>query len=259
MLAIRKRSWMVALALLLAPASALAEPLDEALYGRLLQRFTREVTDTAGVRVDYRGLARAPAWKRLIANLENTDPTDLASREAKLAYWINVYNILAIDLVVQYDPDESIRDIGSFLRPVWNRRAGTIAGRDYSLGEIEHEILRPLNEPRIHTAIVCASVSCPTLRREPWTAAGLDGQLDSGLRRFLGNPDKGARFDQAGGRLWLSRIFDWFAEDFESRGSVRTYLVPYLPDAAGSWLRGDGADARLRYLDYDWKLNALPG
>jgi hypothetical protein len=79
----------------------------------------------------------------------------------------------------------SIRDIGSLLRPVWNREAGRVGRRARSLGEIEHEILRPLGDPRIHGAIVCASVSCPPLRREPFAAARLDAQLDDQMRRWL--------------------------------------------------------------------------
>lgn len=237
-----------------APAGAAC--FDDALYADLLQRHTAEVEDTAGVRVDYRALRGSAEWKRLVESVSRCQPERLADRAERLAFWINAYNILAIETVVRSYPVESIRDIGSFLRPVWKRTAGAIGGRDVSLGEIEHEILRPLGEPRIHAAIVCASTSCPSLRREPYRAERLDAQLADALRRFLVNPRKGARFEAADRTLWLSPIFDWFEEDFEPHGGVLDYLTPYLPENIRSSLAGS-PDPTLRYFDYDWSLNDL--
>ncbi len=231
--------------------------LDADLYGRILREYTAPVPDTAGVRVDYARLVRAPEWRRLVDGLTRCDPDALPSRAERLSFWINAYNILAIDVVVRNYPLESIRDVGWFLRPVWKREAATIYERSYSLGEIEHDILRPLGEPRIHAAIVCASTSCPSLRREPYDGSRLDGQLDDALRTWLANPGKGARLDEAGDVLYLSRIFDWFDGDFASRGGVPKALEPYLPEEIRGWLRRRGGAAKLRYLDYDWRLNDL--
>jgi len=142
------------LALLLASAApAAAAPLDTALYDRLLEEHTRVVDDAAGVRVDYRALAESDGWKRLIANVDATNPDVLATRNEKLAFWINVYNILAIDLVVRNQPVDSIRDIGRLFRPVWDRPAGRVGRRRVTLDEIEHETLRPRGEPRLHVAL----------------------------------------------------------------------------------------------------------
>ena len=246
--------WILGLLVLASPVSA----LDEALYAEILQRHTREVSDTAGVRVDYRALRGTIDWKRLVASVESTDPEKLGSRDAKLAFWSNAYNIFAIDIVVRNDPVESIRDVGSLFRPVWGREAGKIGGRVVSLGEIEHEILRPMGEPRIHAAIVCASISCPPLRRKPFTAQHLDMQLDDALRTWLAEPRKGIRIDRVSGTVYLSKVFDWFEEDFESAGGVLAFIAPYLSNTQRVWLERNAQDLDIAYLDYDWGLNDLP-
>ena len=239
---------------LLAPGAGHA--LDRDLYAEILERFTREVPDTAGTRVDYAGLARSARWRELQASLERTDPEQIHSRNGKLTFWINAYNILAIDTVVRNQPLESIRDVGSIFRSVWARDAGTIAGRTVTLEEIEHEGMRPMGEPRIHAAIVCASVSCPPLSREPFEAARLDAQLDAALRRWLADPRKGLRIDRASKTVYLSKVFDWFEEDFEDRGGVLPYLRAYVSESDRQWLaRATSID--VEYLDYDWSLNGL--
>ena len=239
-----------------APASA-ARGVDTELWGAILAQHTREVPDTAGVRVDYRALADSPDWQRLVAGLVDADPDGLGGRAERLAFWIDVYNILAIDLVLRHPGIGSIREIGSLLRPVWNRDAGRVGGRERSLGEIEHEILRPLGEPRIHGAIVCASVSCPPLRRKPFTAARLDAELDEQMRRWLASPAKGLRVDRESATLHLSRVFDWFAADFEADGGVLAFVSRYAPAPERAWLAARAGDVRIRPLPYDWTLNAL--
>lgn len=236
---------------------AAAACFDAALWAELLARHSAEVPDPAGVRVDYRALAAAPGWRRLVAGLAGCDPQTLGSRAETLAFWVNAYNVLAIDVVVAHYPVGSIRDVGSLLRPVWKRAAGRIGGRTRSLDEIEHGILRPLGDPRIHAAIVCASTSCPSLRREPYAAARIDAQLDDALRRFLADPRKGAAFDPATGRLLLSRIFAWFEADFASRGGVLAFLLPRLPEEIRAGVAARPDAVRVEYFDYDWRLNDL--
>jgi hypothetical protein len=239
-----------------AASAASAEPFDRALYGALLVRHTKQVPDTAGTRVDYRALAASPDWRRLVAQLAASDPSALRSRREKLAFWIDAYNILAIDLVVRHPGVSSIRDIGSFWRPVWKLEAGQVGGRGTSLDEIEHGILRREGEPRIHGAIVCASLSCPALRREPWDPARLDGQLDDSMRHFLASPEKGSRLDRERGVLRLSRIFDWFEADFEPAG-VLAFVSRYLSDADRAYL--ETRRPRIEFFAYDWRLNDLAG
>ncbi len=240
-----------------APAAAAPAALNEELYAELLQRHTRTVSDAARVRVDYAALARSPDWMRLVSNLSRSLPDRLSSREERLAYWINVYNIFAIDLVARNLPLQSIRDIGNFLKPIWVREAGRIGGRAYSLHQIEHEILRPMGDPRIHAAIACASVSCPALRREPWTAERVGVQLDEAMRSWLADPEKGLSLEPAADTVMLSRIFSWFEDDFEPVGGLAATIEKYGPPQAVEFVRERGSRVEFDYFDYDWNLNDL--
>ena len=247
---------LAALALTLAAAEARA--LDEELYDAILEQYTVAVDDIASTRVDYGALRTSEAWEALLRSLRESGPDRLRARNEKLAFWINAYNILAIDLVRRHYPIDSIRSIGGLLSPVWKKTAGEIAGRPYTLHEIEHEILRPMGEPRIHAAIVCAALSCPPLRREPYRGAELEAQLDDNVRRWLADPRKGARIDRSTGTLYLSPILDWFAEDFGD--NVLPFAAAHLPAEDASWIRAHESALRVRYFEYDWRLNdAAPG
>lgn len=246
----------VVLGLLLGPHPSAA--IDEALYAQMLSRYTREVASVAGTEVDYAGLRAAPEWRRLIVSVERDDVTGRRTRAERIAFWINVYNILVIDILVRNEPVESIRDLGSSVfRPVWRQPAGRVGGRSVSLHEIEHEILRPMGEPRIHAAIVCAATSCPALQREPWDAARLDEQLDAAMRRWMAEPEKGLRIDHSAKAVYLSRIFDWFADDFEVGGGALEFVRPYVSRRDRAWLTNHWGEARIEYLEYDWSLNRM--
>jgi len=252
--------WAAARLAACAIAAALAAPataLDEALYARLLESHTRPVADLARVRVAYPAIAASPDWRRLVADLASADLAALRTRDQQIAFWVNAYNILAIDLVAAHYPVASIRDIGSLFRPVWKRPAGTVGGRAMTLDEIEHGIIRPFGDPRTHAVVVCASTSCPALPREPLVAARLDAQLDAALRAWLADPGKGLRIDRAAQTVQLSKIFDWFEEDFAKAGGVLAFVTRYAPEGDRAWLQAHGADARLDYFDYDWAVNAL--
>jgi len=231
------------------------EPDWVLLWGEVLSRHTQAVDTEVGTRVDYSALLRDPRWSQMVTALGRVDPSDLRSREEKLAFWINAYNILAIDIVLQNYPVESIRDIGWLLRPVWKRPAGTIGDRSYSLDEIEHVILRPLGEPRIHGAIVCAAVSCPNLLREPYRAEVLNAQFEVSLRAWMARPEKGMALDRERGIVRVSRVFDWFKEDFEIEGGVLPFVIGYAPPEEAKWLRTHRDAVSLEYLPYDWRLN----
>ena len=123
--------FLLAFSMVLRAQSAWAvEPFDTALYAKLLTRYTRSVPDTAGTRVDYRGLSKSPDWPLLIESLESSRPERLTTRSEKLAFWINAYNILAMSLVVRHYPVSSIRDIGSLLVPVWRIDAGVVGRKE---------------------------------------------------------------------------------------------------------------------------------
>jgi hypothetical protein len=239
---------------LAAPRGAGAGDLDVDAWDGFLARYTHETSDLAGVRVDYAGLARDPAWRAFVASLAGATPP--AERTGQLAFWVNVYNVLAADMVVRHLPLDGIRDAGSLLRPVWKREAGTVDGRAVTLDEVEHAILRPLGDPRIHAAIVCASASCPPLRREAYRAERIDAQLDEAVRVFLAHPDKGLRVEA--GQVRLSRIFDWFAADFAAAGGPLAFARPHLAAPVRSALDRLGPSPRIAWFDYDWSLNGLP-
>src|SRR5262249_41550332 len=144
---------------------------------------------------------------------------------------------------------------GSLLRPIWKRKIGAVGGTEYSLDEIEHGILRKaFKEPRVHLAIVCASLSCPDLRAEPYVAAGLEAQLDEQAAPFLPNPTKGLAPGQDGRTARVSVIFRWFAADFAAGGGVAAFVRAKAPPEVRERIRLL-TDAGLGYLDYDWSLN----
>jgi len=230
------------------------EPIDLVRYARLLTQHTRVVDSLAGTAVDYAALARSRDLDALVVQLKAAKPSKLG-HNARLAFWINAYNLLTLDLVRRHYPIESIKDIGSLFSPVWRKPLGEIEGVEMTLDRIEHEILRKEGEPRIHAAIVCASQSCPPLLRRPFRAKALDADLDEAMRRWLASKRKGVAIDRAAKTVRVSKIFGWFEEDFADRGGVRAVIAAHLPPADAKWLRGPGRQAPISYFDYDWALN----
>ena len=237
-------------------ATVAAGPIDLVLYARILEAHTHETDDIVAVQVDYRKIGSAPGWQSLVSQVENARPSRLG-REQQMAFWINAYNILTIDLILKHYPIESIKDIGSFFSPVWDIDVATIEGAPITLGGIEHEILRPMGEPRIHAAIVCASISCPTLARTPFRAEALDEDLSKAMRAFMSQRKKGVQIDRAAGRVTISKIFDWFEEDFEAAGGPVATIARYVDAEDARWLETKGKNASIRYFDYDWSLNDI--
>lgn len=197
------------------------------------------------MKVDYAEIKRNGSLDKAYQALAAFDTGLLANRQEKLAFYINSYNILALKMVIDHWPTDSIKDAGSFFSPVWNKPAGQLAGKTVTLGAVEHEILRPLGEPRIHMAIVCASVSCPDLADQPYMAAELETQLDRQSRRFLHNSAKGLRVED--GVIRVSKIFDWFEEDFDVYGGVDKFIRRY---------HGALTDLPIKAnIPYDWEVN----
>lgn len=226
-------------------------------YGRLLAEHVRAGT-IAGIRlnlVDYAALGKDPDYAAALRELAAARPEDLATEDERFAFWANAYNLLAIKTIVDRYPIASIRDGGNFLFPVWKKTAGTVAGRDFSLDEIEHDVLRAkFREPRVHFAIVCASVSCPDLRTEPYTGTRLDEQLAEQTRLFLDNRGKGLASGPEGKSARVSMIFSWFADDFVPAGGVAAFLRNNASPETAKQIAGLEDDA-IGYLDYDWSLN----
>ena len=232
-----------------------SEAFDFSDWDALVKKYVTPKT-LEGVRlnaVNYASLKKDPVFSGLITRLESYSPASLESRESTLSFWINVYNILAAKMITDHYPIESIKDVGSFFKPVWKRAAGTVGGKERTLNDIEHEILRKMNEPRIHVAIVCASVSCPDLRREAYSSGKLNEQLDDQMEKFLRSREKGMKLDERKNRVYLSAIFKWFAEDFESRGGVLKYIGQYVTAEERKVL--NNSKIKISYLYYNWKIN----
>jgi len=228
---------------------------EHRVWTRLLEQYVK-----AG-RVDYGGLRREarPALSAYLDVLSAVSRTCYAgwTREQRLAFWINSYNAYAVQLVLEHYPVRSIRAIGWLPGSAFRTKfipMKDLAGGELSLDDVEHEHLRKeFGEPRIHFAIVCASVSCPPLRSEAYRAADLERQLDDQARRFLADPTKN-RFDRKSRTLHLSPIFKWFREDFEqAAGSLPAFVARYVDPATAAVVKEPGLP--IEFLDYDWSLN----
>tara|TARA_R110001583_G_scaffold48227_4_gene150826 strand:- start:3723 stop:4469 length:747 start_codon:yes stop_codon:yes gene_type:complete len=206
--------------------------------------------ERSGIRtnlVNYDAISKDPAFSSLFERLAAFDPSTLKGKE-KMAFYINTYNLFAIKLITDHKPKHSIRDIGTWFSPVWQKPAAMLNANTISLDTIEHKILRKMKEPRIHFAIVCASLSCPDLRIEAYSAKNLDQQLDEQTRRFLANPGKGINID--GEVIYISKIFDWFTKDFaadKKATGILKFIAQYNMEA--------GRFSDYETLDYNWKLN----
>lgn len=197
--------------------------------------------------VDYPSIKNNNSLDKAYKEISEFNLDRLMTHEEKLAFYINAYNILALKTVIDHWPVDSIKDVGSLLSPVWDKPVGELGGKAVTLGEVEHKILRPMGEPRIHLAIVCASVSCPDLRNEPYTAAKLNIQLDDQTRRFLDNPGKGLIIEKD--VIRVSQIFDWFEKDFAAEGGVTAFIKRYKTDLPDLKFKTN--------IAYDWNVNSL--
>jgi hypothetical protein len=203
--------------------------------------------------VDYKGFIRdktkLEAYLKTIS--ENAPDRKTWSKNEQLAYWINAYNAFTVKLISDNYPVESIRDLGPtfkipLINDVWHYKFFKIGGQESSLDEIEHSILRKeFEEPRIHFAINCASVSCAPLLNEAFTASKIDAQLGKVAKTFIN--DK-TRNKIAANAVEISSLFSWFKGDFTKNGSVIDFLNKYSSVKISP-------DAKVSYLNYNWNLN----
>ena len=174
-----------------------------------------------------------------IAKLKNTPPQDSWTSNEQLAYWINLYNSLTINLLLKNYPIESITKIDK----AWDTKIVTIDNKDYTLNSIENEVIRPIfSEPRIHFAVNCGAKSCPKLLNEAFTAQKLESQLQRQAISFINNTSLNEINEN---KISISKIFEWYAVDF---GSITTYINNYTTTKVKK-------DAEVSYLEYDWGLN----
>lgn len=235
-----------------------------AAWDALLKKHVRWLPDGKQSRANYKGFAADRAVLKTVLDSLSAVPKatfDGWSRPQQIAFLINAYNAFTVELILTKYPDlKSIKDLGSILQSPWKKKFFTLLGEERHLDWIEHEQLRPrYNEPRIHAAVNCASIGCPALRDEAFTAAKLEAQLEDGMRRFMGDR---TRNRVKGDRVEVSSIFKWFREDFEKGHGgfkqVEDVFAKYaelLSDAPVEQAALKAKSLRVSHLDYDWSLN----
>jgi len=213
-----------------------AVTFDHALWNELLKK---HVSSTG--KVNYKGFkADKVKLNKYLGALQAKMPTSSWNRNEKLAYWINVYNAYTIKLIVDNYPLSSIMKI----EKAWDKKFIKLGGKFYSLGDVENNILRKMGESRIHFAINCASVSCPKLLNEAYTAEKLSTQLRLVTKLFFADRTKNQITENS---VKISKIFEWYAKDF-SNGDIIAYINKYSGKKVSS-------SAKISYLEYNWNLN----
>jgi hypothetical protein len=197
--------------------------------------------------VDYSGFNEDRAiLKKYIAYLGNNAPSKSSSLNAQFAYYINLYNAAIVEVVLENDQPESIKDIGSTVSPVWIQDFIKVGDNDYSLADIERGVLQKMGDPRIHFAINCASYSCPKLQNRAFTAANVNELMEVATNQFV-NSNKNDLNDPDSPKL--SKIFKWYESDFTVTGSTVVEFINTYADQKIS------ENAKVLYKDYDWSLN----
>jgi len=203
-------------------------------------------------RFDYAGVSKEDraSLDDYLDALQDLDPRKLNKNE-QLAYWINFYNALTVQVILEEYPVDSIRSIRFLTSPFgpWDKNLVKVQGKKLSLNDIEHGILRPIwQDPRIHFAVNCASIGCPNLDEEVFTASNADELMQAAASSFI-NHTRG--LEVKGNTLVLSSIFDWYGGDF---GSNEKEIIAYL----AKFYQGDAAElsaiSDVSY-QYDWNLN----
>jgi Protein of unknown function, DUF547 len=234
-----------------------------------LQKHVRWLPDNKQSRVNYKAFAAEHAeFKQTLDGLSAVNAQQFAgfTKEQQMAFLINAYNAFTIELILTKYPDvKSIKDLGSTFSSPWKKSFFKLLGEERNLDWIEHQRLRPsvagggYQDPRIHVAIVCASIGCPALPPEAFTATKLDIQLDDGMQRFVG--DK-TRNRYANGKLQVSSIFKWFKDDFEKSYKGFSKVEDVFVKYADKLSEDNAVQGQIRaktipisYLDYDWSLN----
>ncbi len=213
--------------------------------------------------VDYKKIQSDSDFPKALEEISHINPENLKTKNEKLAFWINVYNLFTINAIIEKYPIQSINELhfmGSLSlayvlnRTIWDTYYFEIHNRKYNLNQVEHDILRKeFKDFRIHAAIVCAAKSCPPLRSEIYHPKFIDEQLDNQMKIFLSQRHKNY-YDSKHNILYLSKIFDWFEKDFKSDDrSLIQNLERFFPQ---EW-REDVIrnNPKISFTDYDWSLN----
>ncbi|MGF1509040.1 MAG: DUF547 domain-containing protein [Myxococcota bacterium] len=208
-------------------------------YARVLSTYVEDG------RVDYKGLGKDRG--DLDRYVEAVAKAELPrGRDERIGFYVDAYNALVLSAVIAHGRPRSVLDVKGF----FNQRKHRVAGRDLTLDELEKETLNPFaKDPRTHFVVVCGAVGCPILESKPYYGSNLDRRFEAATRRYLGSP-QGARVE--GGKLVISKIFDWYAADFGGAEGAKAFVLKRLPADT----RGRLAEApEVGFVDYNWTLN----
>jgi hypothetical protein len=232
--------------------------IDHDAWSAFLFRY-RQLGVDGIARIQYENVTPAHR-ERLNAYIDKLAEVEISSfaREQQFAFWVNLYNALTVQLILENYPVQSIGDIdispGLFSDGPWGAVLISIEGEDITLNDIEHRILRPIwQDSRVHYVVNCASIGCPNIGARALSADELEPMLDEAARAYINSP-RGVRYDS--GALIVSRIYDWFHEDFgENQEDILDHLRRYAePDMAERLMAADRIDG----YEYDWSLNDAP-
>ena len=217
------RTLLAFAAMLIATTAGAAFDHTHASWDALLKKHVKVIDGGKASQVRYADFAKdRPALKAYLAEVSKVTPAEFAAwpRAERMAFLVNAYNAYTVELILTKYPDlKSIRDLGNIVfNSPWKQKFFTLFGEPYWLDRIEHDTLRKpgaYDEPRVHYAVNCASVGCPSLREEAFVAARLEAQLEEQAKRFLSDRSRN-RYNPASGKLEVSEIFKWFKEDWAS-------------------------------------------
>lgn len=256
--------WMSTLVVSLLLLSSQVIAFDHSRWNTLLQQHVQPQRGGVATVVDYDGIAaNREALQSYLDSLSAVTQGEFNSfeRDEKLAFLINAYNAFTVELILQENQPDSIRDIGTLFSSPWDKAFFSLLGESRTLDELEHEMIRgnpDLMDPRIHFAVNCASIGCPALRAMAYTGDQLDDQLEDSTTQFLSDKQRN-RYNSEQDTLEVSKIFDWYQDDFEgAAGSLSHYLLQYsdtLGIPANRQKALDGEDMEVQFLPYDWSLN----
>lgn len=258
------RSLLLALTLSLSGILHADNSFDDshAQWTALLEKHVQWIDQGTASEVDYPGFQTdQAAFEGYLAELSAVSPQQYQqwSAEQRLAFLINAYNAFTVQLILEHYPLESIKEIGGLFSNAWQQAFIALLGQTLSLDDIEHGMIRQpgvFDDPRIHFAVNCASISCPALRNEAFVASRLDAQLEDGQQRFLRDRSRN-RYDPERKRFMVSKIFKWYGKDFAKRwGSVESYLQQHASVLArpADLERAQQTD-KVDFAFYDWNLN----
>ncbi len=226
------------LLIFLVSINAFSQNFDYKNYDMFLQKYVSKKGNVSYDKIK----SNKSDLEEVIAQFEKTQPSDKWSKNEKIAYYINAYNVYTLKVVIDNYPTKSIKDISG----AWDKKIVPNGSARISLGDLENKILRKMDEPRIHFAINCASFSCPNLINDAFLPQTLDKQMETATKAFINDKTKNSISEK---EIKISEIFNWYGGDFKTK---KTTLIDYLNKY--SVIKIDNK-AKIKFADYNWGLN----